>query len=50
MRKVNDTFSSFNAHLGEVLARHAGPEPEYTPPKVWPYQVPPEKRIKEVTA
>ena len=42
--RVNDTFVVDRKHFHEVLAKYADPEPEYTPPKVWPHQVPPERR------
>ena len=48
--KVNDTFVAGQLHFNEVLALHAAPEPEYTPPKVWPHQVPVEKRIPRSAA
>lgn len=42
--RVNDTFVAGDKHFHEVLALNSAPEPEYLPPKVWPHQVPPEKR------
>lgn len=45
--KVNDTFNAGNIHFKEVFDKYSGPEPEYVPPKIWPHQVPLEKRWKK---
>ena len=44
--RINDTFTEGQKRFSALLKLYKAPEPEYQIPKIWPHQVPVEKRIK----
>lgn len=45
---LNDTWAESDRVHHKLIASMSEPEPEYEPPRVWPHQVPVEKRKAEV--